>query len=104
MNKATLGLAAALFSLPLTTAAALPVDRSLSPKAGSHPQQVRIVCDKYRRCYSATRREYRDRPRYYSQRSYRYYPPYPYEYPYRYYYFGDPRVGIGIGPFGFGVW
>lgn len=62
---------------------------------------------------SAQRRHYRHRHvyRHYGPR-YGYYRPYYYDAPYyayapryRYYrpYYG-PRVGVGIGPFGFGVW
>jgi hypothetical protein len=98
--------ATAIGTISLGSAAAIPLDSVLATLVQNPVQDVRVVCDRYGRCYN-TRRVYRGGPRYYSQRYYYnepYYaaPAYPYGYPYGYY--DGLRVGIGIGPFGFGIW
>lgn len=55
---------------------------------------------RYYRGYYGPRRFYGGGPYYYGG-PYAYGAPYPY---YRRYYAPRPHVGIGIGPFGFGVW
>jgi hypothetical protein len=65
-------------------------------------QDVRVVCDRYQRCWNTNaRRTYRAARPYYSDSYYNnrgYYggPGYGY--------YSGPRVGVGIGPLGFGVW
>ena len=59
---------------------------------------ARVVCNRRGQCWNTNRsmrrsyqtRRYYDRPGYYAQPSYGYY--------------GGPRVGVGIGPFGFGMY
>jgi hypothetical protein len=65
-------------------------------------QNVRIVCDRRGRCWN-TRRSARYQSRaYYAQPGYYGRPGYYAEPTYGYY--GGPRVGVGIGPFGFGMY
>ena len=96
----TLLAAVAMGAISLGSASAMPFSR-VSPTLGLNDvESVRVVCDRYGQCYN-TRRTYRsmrryDAPRYYSGRN-RYVAP-------AYEYYDGPRVGIGIGPFGLGVW
>ncbi|MEA2981039.1 MAG: hypothetical protein QOF91_3548 [Alphaproteobacteria bacterium] len=62
-------------------------------------QDIRVVCNRNGQCwntgrYRSTRRVYSrgyyERPGYYAEPGYGYY--------------GGPRVGVGIGPFGFGLY
>jgi hypothetical protein len=95
----TLLAAAAIGAISLGSASAMPFS-SVSPALGqSDVENVRVVCDRYGRCYN-TRRTYRSAHRYYAPGYY--YGPQYYGGP-GYGYYGGPRVGIGIGPFGFGV-
>ena len=119
MRNVTLAtlVATAIGAISIGSASAMPF--SVLPTMGeSHVQGVRVVCDRYGRCYN-TRRVYRSAraPRayyggpYYAEPGYSYpgyyaapgygYPGY---YARGYGYYGGPRVGIGIGPFGFGIW
>ena len=86
--------AAAIGTVSIGSVSAMPVN-NLAGLGESHFQDVRLVCDRYGRCYN-TRRAYR---------SYSYAQPY---YGGGYYsggygpgygYYGGPRVGIGVGPF-----
>ena len=104
MKNVTLSLlaAAAIGAISIGSVSAMPVN-NLAGLGESHFQDVRLVCDRFGRCYN-TRRAYRSyyaQP-YYGQPGYGYYsqPRYGYYGGYRYY--GGPRVGVGIGPFGFG--
>ena len=97
----TLLAAAAIGAISIGSVSAIPVN-NLAGLGESHLQDVRLVCDRFGRCYN-TRRAYRSqgyyaRPGYYSQPGYGYYGQPGYGY------YGGPRVGVGIGPFGFGVW
>jgi hypothetical protein len=97
--------AAAISTISIGSVSAMPVN-NLAGLGESHVQDVRLVCDRYGRCYN-TRRAYR---------SYSYAQPYyggSYAQPYYgggyysgygpgYGYYGGPRVGIGVGPVGFG--
>jgi hypothetical protein len=96
----TLLAAAAIGAISIGSATAMPFN-SASPTLGENDvQNVRLVCYSNGRCYN-TRRSYRSAPRYYA-------PPGYYNGGYYgdpgYGYYGGPRVGIGFGPFGFGVW
>ena len=96
----TLLAAATTGAISLGSASAMPISK-LTPALGQGDvEKVRVVCNRYGHCY----RTYRSARRYYAPGYYygpRYYSPY-YGYP-RYGYYG-PRIGFGIGPFGFGVW
>ena len=94
--------AAAIGTISIGSVSAMPVN-NLAGLGESHVQDVRLVCDRYGRCYN-TRRAYR---------SYSYAQPYygrgyysggycPGYYGPGYGYYGGPRVGVGVGPFGFG--
>ena len=99
MKNMTLSLlaAAAIGAISIGSASAMPIN-NLTGVGESHLQDVRLVCDSFGRCYN-TRRSYSSRS-YYAQRYYDdgYYGRS------RYGYYGGPRVGIGIGPVGIGVW
>jgi len=100
-------LAAAAISISsIGSVSAMPVN-NLAGVGERHVQDVRLVCDRYGRCYN-TRRAYRSTPYYgggyYSGYAPGYYSGYgPGYYGPGYGYYGGPRVGIGVGPFGFGV-
>ena len=95
----TLLAAAAIGTVSIGSASAMPFN-SASPTLGENDvQNVRLICNRNGYCYN-TRRSYRSVPRYYAPGYYNggYYggPGYGY--------YGGPRVGIGFGPFGLGVW
>ena len=114
MKNVTLSLlaAAAVGAISIGSVKAMPVN-NLAGLGESHLQDVRLVCDRFGRCYN-TRRAYARR--YYGQPGYGYYgqPGYGYYGQPGYGYYGQPGygyyrgprvgVGVGIGPFGFGVW
>jgi hypothetical protein len=98
----TLLAATAIGAVSIGGASAMP------PALGeSHVQNVRVVCNQNGRCYDTNRvnrsarsyyaPRYYDSPAYYGGNGY-------YAAPSNGYYYGGPRVGLGIGPFGFGVW
>jgi hypothetical protein len=92
----TLLAAAAIGAISIGSASAMPYS-NVSAAVSEHVQDVRVVCNQYRRCYSTARTyRYARAPRYYNSPAY--YPGPGYAY------YGGPSVGIGIGPFGFGVW
>ena len=101
MKNVTLSLlaAAGLGAISIGSASAMPVS-NLAGLSESHVQDVRLVCDRYGRCYN-TRRANRTYPyaqRYYGDGYYSGYGP-------GYGYYGGPRgVGIGVGPFGVSIW
>ena len=99
MKNVTLSLlaAAAIGAISIGSVYAMPVN-NLAGLGESHFQDVRLVCDRFGRCYN-TRRAYRSQ-RYYGQPGYGYYGQPGYGYYRGYGYYGGPRVGIG--PFGFG--
>jgi hypothetical protein len=107
----TLLAAAAIGAASIGSATAMPFNDVSAALGESHVQNVRVVCDQYQRCYN-TGRAYRSArteyaPRYYDSPTYYGGPTY-YAAPSNGYYgngyYGGPRVGIGIGPFGFGAW
>jgi len=102
MKNVTLSLlaAAAIGAMSIGSASAMPAT-NLAGVGESQLQDVRLVCDSFGRCYN-TRRGYRS----YSSRSYYAQPAYDDGYygRSRYGYYGGPRVGVGIGPVGIGIW
>ena len=103
----TLLAATAIGAVSIGGASAMPFN-NVSPALGeSHVQNVRVVCNQNGHCYN-TNRGNRSARTYYAPRSYDS-PAYYggsgyYAAPSNGYYYGGPRVGLGIGPFGFGVW
>ena len=101
--KLTLLAAAAIGAVSIGGASAMPFNKMSAPLGENYVQDVSVVCNLNGRCYN-TRRTYR--------RSYSYGPGYApgyynnggyYARP-AYGYYDGPRVGIGLGPFGFGIW
>ena len=101
MKIITLPLLAAVAALTIGSAAAMPFSAGNGTAVlnESLVQDVRVVCNRHGNCwntnrYRSTRRSYSpgyyNRPGYYAQPGYDYY--------------RGPRVGVGIGPFGFGVY
>ena len=113
MYKSLAGLAAAavlsIVAMPTAPANAAPIKNApglAEHQSGVEQVQHRRYHRRYHRGYVGPRRFYGGgRPYYYGGGPYYYgggpyaYAPYPY---YRRHY--GPSVGIGIGPFGFGVW
>jgi hypothetical protein len=99
MKNMTLPLlaAAAISAITIGGASAMPTN-NLAGLGEGHVQDVRLVCDRFGRCYN-TGRSYRSRPyyrqRYYGERGY--YGRRPYGY------YGRPAVGVNVGPLGVGV-
>ncbi|MGB8050444.1 MAG: hypothetical protein WCF53_21500, partial [Pseudolabrys sp.] len=104
MKNVTLSLlaAAAIGAISIGSVSAMPVN-NLPGLGENHFQDVRLVCDRFGRCYN-TRRAYRPyyAQGYYGQPGYGYYgqPSYGYYGQPGYGYYGGPRVGVG--PFSFG--
>ena len=96
MKNVTLSLlaAAAIGAISICSVYAMPVN-NLAGLGENHFQDVRLVCDRFGRCYN-TRRA--NRP-YYAQGYYGQ-PGYGYYGQPGYGYYGGPRVGVG--PFSFG--
>jgi hypothetical protein len=106
MVKSLMGIAAAAV-LAAATVPTVPANAAAirhAPGVTEHQSNVDTV--QYRRYYRRAWRGYG--PGYYYGGGPYYYGGYPYAYaPYPYYrrYWGPrPFVGVGIGPFGFGVW
>ena len=100
MKNVTLSLlaAAAIGAISISSASAMPIS-NLAGLSESHVQDVRLVCDRFGRCYN-TRRAYRTYPyaqRYYGDGYYSGYGP-------GYGYWGQRGAGIGLGPFGVSIW
>jgi hypothetical protein len=105
--KLTLLAAAAIGAVSIGGASAMPFSKAPAAIGDSHVQDIRVVCDDNGRCYN-TRRTYR--------RSYSHGPGYApgyYNNGYNnggyyarpsYGYYDGPRVGIGLGPIGLGIW
>jgi hypothetical protein len=93
---------AALGTISIGGATAMPFSDVSAALGKSQAQDVRVICDRYRRCHN-TNRAYR-----YAQPNYApgYYvaPGYGYYGAPAYRYYGAPGVGIGVGPFGLRVW
>jgi hypothetical protein len=95
----TLLAAAAIGAVSIGGASAMPFNDMSAALGESHVQDVRVVCDRHGRCYNTARANRRART-YYSPS---YYNPGYYRGP-GYGYYGGPRVGIGVGPLGVGIW
>ena len=84
-------------------ASAMPFSSNSAVRTDGLVQDVRVVCNRNGNCwntnrYRTVRRGYYGRPAYYDE------PRYGYGYDRGYGgYYGGPRVGVGIGPFGFGL-
>ena len=98
-SLAALAGAAALTGVGLTSAAAIPL-APLSAGTDTGIENVRLVCNRWGRCWNTYVRQYDYAPNY----AYGYYggPTY-YRAPYYNGYYG-PGVGVSVGPFGFGIW
>ena len=96
--RLTLLAAAAMGAVSFGGATAMPFNDLSAALGESLVQDVRVVCNRYGRCYE-TNRNYRQTRRY----APRYYDGGYYNEP-RYGYYGSPGVGVGIGPFGFRTW
>lgn len=110
MKNATLSLlaAAAIGAISIGSASAMPAS-NLAGLGDSQLQDVRVVCDRLGQCWNTNRRAHRSSQRYYAPQydngyygngynSYGYYggPGYGG--------YNRPGVGIGVGPFGFGLY
>ena len=108
----TLLAAAAIGAISFGSASAMPFNNMSAALGESLVQDVRVVCDQYGRCYNTNRRVYRQSQRYVAPRYYNngYYDNGYYGYHNGYYgerryrAYNHPTVGIGIGPFGFGIY
>jgi hypothetical protein len=92
---------AAFGAVSIGGASAMPFSDLSVTLGKSQAQDVRIVCNRYHRCYN-TGPAYRYARPYYAP-GYYYGGPGYYPAP-GYGYYGAPGVGIGIGPFGLRVW
>ena len=102
--RLTLLAAAAIGAGSIGSASAMPFSNVTAAPSESLVHDVRVVCDRYQRCWNTNaRRTYRTVRPYYDD-SYYYYNNRGYYSGPGYGYYSGPRVGIGIGPFGFGVW
>jgi hypothetical protein len=96
---------AAFGSVAMSSASAMPFNKIAAGLGESGVQNVRMICDRYGRCYNTRRavrpyytQRYQNRPAYYGGE-----PRYGYAAPgYRQY--DRPGVGIGIGPLGVRVY
>ena len=101
MNKAVISLALGASALFATAASAAPLAHGTAIVPDNGIENVRVVCDQYRRCWRDRDRrviiqdsyDYAPRERYIERRGY---------YDGGYYNEG-PSVGIGVGPGGVGV-
>ena len=90
--------ASAIGAVSIGSASAMPFANPASAQE-SFVQDVRVVCDRFGRCYNTNRARYGNR---YGYRSgYRGHRAYGYNPGYRYH--SGPSVGIGVGPVGIGV-
>lgn len=97
--------AAAIGGLSIGAASAMPFNSGLPAAGASLVHDARVACDRNGRCYNTNRRA-RVSQRYYAPRQYGYnrgYDGYNRGYAQPYYGAYGPAVGIGIGPFGVGV-
>ena len=88
--------------LTIDSAGAMPFSSNTVVQGESLVQDIRVVCNRNGNCWNTDRRYrsvrhgyapgYYDRPAYYAEPRY------------GYGYYGGPRVGVGIGPFGFGIY
>ena len=99
--------AAAIGSITIGGASAMPFG-SVSPALGrSDVQDVRVVCNRSGPCYNTNRIRRSARLSYHSEHryhAYRHYNNGNYYAGRRYGYYDRPLVGLGIGPFGLNIW
>ena len=100
MKSVMISLAIGAGALFGTAANAAPLSNGLSILPDSGIENVRLVCDEYRRCYR-TRGGRRVVIQQGYDNSYDYAPRERYER--RGYYDGGPSVGVGVGPGGVGI-
>ena len=90
-------------AITIGSAGAMPFSSNSTVQGDSLVQDVRVVCNRNGNCWNTGGRRYRsvrrgygpgyyDRPAYYAEPRY------------GYGYYGGPRVGVGVGPFGFGLY
>jgi hypothetical protein len=91
--------AAAISGLSIGAASAMPFNSGLLAAGESLVHEARVVCERNGRCYNTNRRA-RSSQRYYAPRHYSYNRGYAQPY---YGAYGGPAVGIGVGPFGVGI-
>ena len=89
--------ASAIGAVSIGSAAAMPFANPASAQE-SLVQDVRVVCDRFGRCYNTNRSA-----RYYAPRAQRYGYRSSYRGDHAYGYHRGPAVGIGVGPVGIGV-
>ena len=92
--------AVAIGAITMGSATAMPFSANTATAVldESLVQDVRVVCDRRGRCWNTGRRYSRYQSRgYYGGRGYYAEPGYGY-------YGGGPRIGVGVGPFGFGMY
>lgn len=98
--------AAAIGGLSMGAASAMPLSTGLTAPGASLVHEARVACDRNGRCYNTNSRA-RSSQRYYAPRQYGYnrgYSGYRRSYAQPYYgAYGPPAVGIGVGPFGVGI-
>ena len=98
MKIITLPLLAAVAALTIGSAAAMPFSAGNETAAlnESLVQDVRVVCNRHGNCWNTNRYRRSYSSGYYNRRGYYAQPAYGY--------YRGPRVGVGIGPFGFGMY
>jgi hypothetical protein len=100
--------AAAIVAISIGGASAMPFDKGPAALSENLVQDARVVCDRNGRCYNTNRRA-RSSQRYYAPRRNGYNDGYHgynngyYAQPH-YRAYDGPAVGVGIGPFGFGIY
>jgi hypothetical protein len=98
---AAVAMVAVTGAITIGSTSAMPLSSNSAVRGDSLVQDVRVVCNRNGNCWNTNRRYRTVRrgyaPGYYNQ------PGYYAEPAYGYGYYGGPRVGVGIGPFGFGL-
>jgi hypothetical protein len=101
---AAAAMVASMGAITIGSAGAMPFSSNTAVQGESLVQDVRVVCNRNGNCWNTNRRYrsvnrgYYGRPAYYAE------PRYGYGYDRGYGYYGGPRVGVGVGPFGFGLY
>ena len=99
---AAVAMVAVTGAITIGSASAMPFSSNSAVGGDSLVQDVRVVCSRNGNCWNTNRR-YRSVRRGYAPGYYER-PGYYAEPQYGYGYYGGPRVGVGIGPFGFGLY
>jgi hypothetical protein len=95
---AAVAMSALAGAVTIGSAGALPFSSNTAVQSESLVQEVRVVCNRNGNCWNTDRR-YRSVHRGYYGR-----PAYYGEPRYGHGYYGGPRVGVGVGPIGFGIY